>query len=99
MYATADESIITINILLLSTCKFWGAQETKTYNLENDDLENNDLENDDLDNDDLENDDLDDLENDDLENDDKDGVARRIKGLEEYRRREIRGRQEGIMKG
>ena len=95
MYATADESIITINILLLSTCKFWGAQETKTYNLENDDLENNDVENDDLENDDLENDDL---ENDDLENNDKDGVARRIKGLEEYKRREIRGRQEGIMK-
>ena len=47
------------------------------------------LENDDLENDDLENDDL---ENDDLENDDKDGVARRIKGLEGYRRREIRGR-------
>ena len=33
----------------------------------------------------------DDLENDDLENDDEDGVARRIKGLEGYRRREIRG--------
>ena len=33
-----------------------------------------------------------DLENDDLENDDRDGVARRIKGLEGYRRREIRGR-------
>ena len=74
--------------------------------LENDDLENNDLENDDLENDDLENDDLenddlenDDLENDDLENDDRDGVARRIKRLEGYRRREIRGRYEGIMKG
>ena len=52
--------------------------------LENDDLENNDLGNDDLENDDL--------ENNDLENDDKDGVARRIKGLEGYRRREIRGR-------
>ena len=42
-----------------------------------------------LENDELENNDL---ENDDLENDDKDGVARRIKGLEGYRRREIRGR-------
>ena len=42
-----------------------------------------------LENDDLENDDL---ENDDLENDDRDGVARRIKRLEGYRRREIRGR-------
>ena len=41
----------------------------------------------------------DDLENNDLENDDRDGVARRIKGLEGYRRREIRGRWEGIMKG
>ena len=49
-----------------------------------------------LENDDLENDDL---ENNDLENDEKDGVARRIKGLEGYRRREIRGREEGIMKG
>ena len=49
----------------------------------------------------LENDDLEnyDLESDDLENDDKDGVARRIKGLEGYGRREIRGRKEGIMKG
>ena len=34
----------------------------------------------------------DDLENDDLENDDGDGVARRIKRLEGYRRQEIRGR-------
>ena len=34
----------------------------------------------------------DDLENNDLENDDSDGVARRIKGLEGYRGREIRGR-------
>ena len=50
----------------------------------NDDLENNDLENDDLENNDL--------ENDDLESDDSDGVARRIKGLEGYRGREIRGR-------
>ena len=68
--------------------------------LEHDDLENDDLENDDLENDDLENNDLenDDLENDDLENDDRDGVARRIKGLEGYRRWEIRGRYEGIMK-
>ena len=48
-----------------------------------------DLENDNLGNDDLENDDL---ENDDLENDDRDGVARRIKRLEGYRRREIRRR-------
>ena len=32
------------------------------------------------------------LENDDLENDDSDGIARRIKGLEGYRGREIRGR-------
>ena len=47
------------------------------------------LENDDLENDDLENNDL---ENDDLESDDSDGVARRIKGLERYRGREIRGR-------
>ena len=41
-----------------------------------------------------ENDDLanDDLENNDLENDDRDGVARRIKGLEGYRRQEMRGR-------
>ena len=63
-------------------------------NLENDDLENDDLENDDLGNDDLENDNLENenLENDDLENDDGDGVARRIKRLEGYRRREIRGR-------
>ena len=88
-----------------------GVQKTTAYDLENDvlenndlekdDLENNDLENDVLENNDLENDDLenDDLENDDLENDDRDGVARRIKGLEGYRRREIRGRQEGIMKG
>ena len=69
--------------------------------LENDDLENNDLENNDLENDDLEKDDLEnnELENDDLENDDRDGVARRIKGLEGWRRREIRGRWEGIMKG
>ena len=52
-------------------------------------LENDDLENDDLENDDLENNDL---ENDDLESDDSDGVARRIKGLERYRGREIRGR-------
>ena len=66
-------------------------QKTKTYDLENDDLENDDLETNDLENDDL--------ENDDLENDDRDGVARRIKGLEGYRRREIRGRQGGIMKG
>ena len=57
--------------------------------LENDNLENDDLENDDLENDNLENDNL---ENDDLENDDGDGVARRIKRLEGYRRREIRGR-------
>ena len=57
---------------------------TAGFELENDDLENDDLENDDLENDDL--------ENDDLENDDKEGVARRIKGLEGYRRREIRGR-------
>ena len=42
-------------------------------------LENNDLENDDL-------------ENEDLENNDRDGAARRIKRLEGYRRREIRGR-------
>ena len=42
-----------------------------------------------LENDDLENDDL---ENNDLENDDSDGVARRIRGLEGYRGREIRGR-------
>ena len=42
-----------------------------------------------LENDDLENDDL---ENDDLENDDGDGETRRIKRLEGYRRREIRGR-------
>ena len=48
-----------------------------------------DLENDNLENDDLENDDI---ENDDIENDDRDGVARRIKGLEGDRRREIRGR-------
>ena len=63
-------------------------------NLGNDDLENDDLENDDLENDNLENDDLenDDLENDDLENDDGDGETRRIKRLEVYRRREIRGR-------
>ena len=64
--------------------------------LENDDLENDDLENDDLESDDLENDDLenDDLENDDLENDDKDGVARRTKGLEGYRMREMDDRRE-----
>ena len=63
--------------------------------LENDDLENDVLENDDLENDELDwNDDLenDNIENDDLENDDGDEVARRIKRLEEYRRREIRGR-------
>ena len=42
-----------------------------------------------LENDDLENEDL---ENNDLENDDSDGVARRIRGLEGYRGREIRGR-------
>ena len=53
--------------------------KTKTYDLENDDLKNDDLENDDL-------------EIDDLENDDVDGVVRRIKRLERYRRREIRGR-------
>ena len=79
-----------LNVILLKGC------------LENDDLENkDDLENDDLENDDLENKDLEnkDLENDDLENDDKDGVGRRIKGLEGYRRREVRGRWEGIMKG
>ena len=35
----------------------------------------------------------------DLENDDRDGVARSIKRLEGYRRREIRGQQEGIMNG
>ena len=57
--------------------------------LENDNLGNDDLENDDLENDDLENDNL---ENDDLENDDGDGETRRIKRLEGYRRREIRGR-------
>ena len=34
----------------------------------------------------------DDLENEDLENNDRDGAARRIKRLEGYRRREIRGR-------
>ena len=74
--------------------------------LENDDLENNDLENDDLENDDLENNDLEnddlennDLENDDLESDDSDEVARRSKGLERYRGWEIRGRQEGIIRG
>ena len=50
----------------------------------------------DLENDNLENDDL---ENDDLENDDRDGVARRIKGLEGYRRRRIRGRWEGNYEG
>ena len=73
--------------------------DLENNDLENDDLENNDLENDDLKNDDLENDDLenddlenDDLENDDLENDDRDGVAQRIKGLEGYRRQEMRGR-------
>ena len=32
------------------------------------------------------------LENEDLENNDRDGAARRIKRLEGYRRREIRGR-------
>ena len=73
----------------MSTKRWPRKRRSYSYDLENDDLENDDLENDDLENDDLENNDL---ENDDLENDDRDGVARRIKGLEGYRRREIRGR-------
>ena len=39
------------------------------------------------------------VENNDLENDDRDGVARRIKGLEGYRRRRIRGRWGIIIAG